>query len=1004
VETSNFDAASAQATGLTVAITTRPGTNDFHGALSDQHWQAKWNGTPYYVKRAYFQQLNAARATGNSPLVQQLESAGRQSNGRSNTYSASLGGPVIIPKLYNGRNKLFFFFNLAGLVDAKPPSYPAGATNVTLPTLANRAGDFSQLLKVDPTRYQIYDPLTTRLDPARPTHYIRNPFAGNIIPQSRIANPAYQSYLNLLPTPNNEPIDPSQEPLNNYQANRMTMNWKYMVETTRIDYVISPKLRLFGSWNHGALWEYMNDWTYSTAKGLESDGKNWHIHVVTLNLVYTLSAQTLVNLSSSFNRTWAGRALEKPFEYKPSDVGLPSYLDDHAGAQHMLPEMDFTGYNVHGANLAISEGAPQVSKKPVWATNLSLTHIRGAHTIHAGVDVRQYWQNVDVRGNLSGAFAFNNAYTRRNDDTFTPAGDLGLTWAAFMMGIPSSMTIATPGVSKAAHTPYYGWYVQEAWRLTPKLTINAGLRIEWELGETERYNRVIGQFDPSAPLPISAAAQAAYAAAPIPELTPSSFQVLGGSLYPGTNGLSRKMNQSQLMWEPRFAVAYQMRPKTVLRAGYGVYYDTINAFTRGIPQTGFSQTTSTNLSNDFGATWLAGNPPGGISPLRDPFPLRANGTRFDDPTNSSLGLMTVAGRNFSYDPFNTRRAHEQRWRAGVQQQIGADTAMEIAYSGSYSDNVYISRNFNSLPGQYWATGNVRNNTIATNLAANVSNPFYLGNFAGLAQSNPLLYQNMSTLGFFTSKTIAKQQLLLPFPQMTGLTQTNSPDGQARTNDLQIAVQRRMSKGLMASFGYTWSSVRAADYYYNSFDPAPSWRESNNGRPHRVTATALYELPFGKGRSFAKSGIANLLFGGFQVSGTWEFQPGPLITFPNLFFNGDLADVAKGPHTLDQWFNTNAGFVTASAAQPAAFQARVFPTYVDGVRADRTNQTDLNAQREFRLSEHRWTLQFRVDALNVMNRTQFAAPNTTPTSSNFGKVTATSEAVNRVIQASAKIRW
>ena len=213
----------------------------------------------------------------------------------------------------------------------------------------------------------------------------------------------------------------------------------------------------------------------------------------------------------------------------------------------------------------------------------------------------------------------------------------------------------------------------------------------------------------------------------------------------------------------------------------------------------------------------------------------------------------------------------------------------------------------------------------------------------------------------------------------------------------------MSQGLSLSFGYTLARTRAADYYYNSFDANPSWRESNNGRPHRIVATGLYELPFGKGKPFAQSGIWNAVFGGFQISSTWEWQPGPLITFPNLFFNGNISDIAKGPHTLDQWFNTNAGFVTASSAQPAAFQARVFPTYVDGVRADHTNQIDVNAQREFKVKE-RWTLQLRVDALNLMNRTQFAAPVTNPTSTDFGKVTATSEAINRVIQATAKIRW
>jgi hypothetical protein len=149
VETSGFDASGLQATGLTVSITTRPGTNEFHGALSDQHWQAKWNATPPVVKWAYFQQLDNAKAAGNTALVQQLLSAGQQSNGRSNTYSGALGGPVIIPKVYNGKNRLFFFFNYAGLLDAKPPSFPQGATNTTVPSMKNRTGDLSQLLQVD---------------------------------------------------------------------------------------------------------------------------------------------------------------------------------------------------------------------------------------------------------------------------------------------------------------------------------------------------------------------------------------------------------------------------------------------------------------------------------------------------------------------------------------------------------------------------------------------------------------------------------------------------------------------------------------------------------------------------------------------------------------------------------------------------------------------------------------------------------------------------------------
>ena len=142
-----------------------------------------------------------------------------------------------------------------------------------------------------------------------------------------------------------------------------------------------------------------------------------------------------------------------------------------------------------------------------------LSHVRGNHTFRAGIDWRGQYRTGGGGGNTSGNFSFNNSWTRRNDDGFTPAGELGHTWAAFLMGLPNSMTVATTD-SYATSNPYYGWFGQDNWRVTPKLSLNLGLRMEYELGPTERYNRMIGWFDPDAALPIAAAAQAAYARTP----------------------------------------------------------------------------------------------------------------------------------------------------------------------------------------------------------------------------------------------------------------------------------------------------------------------------------------------------------------------------------------------------------------------------------------------------------------------------------------------------------
>jgi hypothetical protein len=284
----------------------------------------------------------------------------------------------------------------------------------------------------------------------------------------------------------------------------------------------------------------------------------------------------------------------------------------------------------------------------------------------------------------------------------------------------------------------------------------------------------------------------------------------------------------------------------------------------------------------------------------------------------------------------------------------------------------------------------------------VPNPFLLSNFAGLKTTDPLVYQDMSTLGFYTSPTTRVNQLLRAYPQMTSLSRRNANVGEARTDDLELSFERRFSRGFNAFVTYTRMRDRNSDIYLNEYDPAPSWRESSNARPHRITASGIWELPFGKGRAFAHHGPQNMLLGGWQIGVTYEFQPGALIDFGNLFYNGSLSDINTGTRTFAHWFNT-AGFVTDPAKQPAAYQARVFPTRVDGLRADFTNIANGCLQREFKIRE-RGKLEFRVDALNLQNRSQMAAPVVDPTATNFAQVTAQSRTQNRFYQFQLRLRF
>jgi hypothetical protein len=668
-------------------------------------------------------------------------------------------------------------------------------------------------------------------------------------------------------------------------------------------------------------------------------------------------------------------------------------MDAKAGANHALPIMSFAGYDTLG------QAVPGWTHYEILSIKANVTHIRGAHTLRAGVDVRDHRRNGGDPGNTSGSFAFSNTYTCREDDCQTPAGSLGHSWAAFMMGLPGASNVDT-NATYALSNPYIGWYVQESWRATSKLTLNFGLRMEYEFGLKERYNRFINGFDPSADLPIAAAAQAAYAANPVPELAPSAFTVAGGSVYAGQNGTAR-FPDGELMWLPRAGAAYQINSRTVVRAGYGIYFDTLNAQNQAPDQTGFSRTTSAPTSTDFGQTWLSGDPRNGVSPMTNPFPVRSDGTRFDAPVGPALGVMAKTGSGWTYIDPNFQRAREQRWRVDVQRQFGSNIMISLGYAGMLANDTRLTRKLDFLPAQFWATGTTRNNAIATNLNQNVPNPFYIGNFASLQTSSQVIYQALSSRAFFLSRTIPKNQLLRVDSQMNGLSETGG-FGHTKANSLEAVVQRRFAQGFTVSANFTALHERDRDFYYNQWDLEPSWEETNNGVPYRFAATGIYELPFGKAKPLARSGMWNALFGGWQVAVAYEWQPGPLLNWGNVFYSGDRGSICSVDQIPGRWFNTS-GFVTDPAQQPAAFQARVFPTRIGGCRANGLNRGDANIQRTFKIRES-LAFQLRMDALNVFNKTQFDVPNLDPTSTNFAKVTNNTSSTMRYILIQGRIRF
>ncbi len=1023
IDTTGFDVSQGRGTGAQVIAMTKPGTNQYHGTATEQHWQQRFNGTPYFTRQLYFRSIADAEARGDTLLANQLRHSERQPSGHSNNWAATIGGPVYIPKIFNGRNKVFFFFNYNGFKDNKTEE--ANQFNKTVPTMANRAGDFSNFLRIDSVKYQLYDPLSVRRDTVRTNgaFYIRDPIPGNLIPKSRISMPKMYDFIsNLYPAPNNDPTDPLQEPRNNYMAYATPWLWSYRAYQNRVDVNAAAGHRFYGRWSWNNFDEDRQDWTYSTIRGMNTGGLNRKNMAATVGWTWALSSRTMLDVAGAANEFTSGNRKPVPLDYKPSDLGLPTYLDDYAGDRHMIPRISISGYTDPAPS-----GYPTFTRYRVYSLVANVSHLRGRHSLRLGWDMRLHFQTGSTGGTTSGYFRFDNRYTRRYSDTaLYSAGDIGLSWAAFLLGLNYDSQITAGGANYAGYSPYTGAYLQDQFRVSRNLTLYLGLRMEYEGGPTERYNRVIGYFDPTPKIYVSDVAEAFYRANPtvnattvsgieMPGLPGEKFSVRGGTTFPGVNGVPRNFWQGQWMPMPRVAFAWEVKKGTVIRGGAGAFYDTLNITSNTPNQTGFNRTTTYTTENNAGLNWKTGDPANGISPMVDPFPAVGR-ERFDTATSGALGLDTLTGRSYTFADYGARRAHQYRWRLGIQHQVGRASRVSATYTGSYSSDVYVTNDIDAVPASYWWNGNTRNTAIDSWLNGGVSNPFRLpNNFPGLQSANPALYADMNSQSFFTNSTISRAQLLKPFPQMTGLSQSLTSLGRVRTHGVELAFNRNFTRGWNMNVAYTGTQARAADWFPNPFDDRPAWEQSNSSRPHRLTATGIYQFPFGRRRAFFKSGVLGRILGGMQLAATFETQSGPLLGWSNRYYYGDLSAIAKENPTLDQWFNTRGtacadtpgagtGWERCSQRAPNTYQVRVFPNRIPGLRRDRTLQTNANVQKEIPLKAERWKFFLRFDMLNVFNRYQFDNPNTDPTNTNFGIVQQQTAATNRFLQFQGRLQF
>jgi hypothetical protein len=942
VSTASFDAGEGHTAGASVNVTLKSGTNRIRGEAYE-YFRRDWlSATDFFVKKAGAEK---PKVTYDRP-------------------GFSLGGPVVIPGLYDGRNRTFAFGAVEWLYDEFPEPGPR-----TVPSEAMRRGDFSELLAQN---IQIYDPNTAQRVGSR---IVRTPFPGNIIPTGRIS-PIAQQLMQYFPLPN----QPGNLGTNNYFSSNPRTDDFYSI-STRVDHRLTDKQQVFVRYTGNNRKEARGAY-FGEVNGIVPTG-NFLFRIndgVTADHVYTISSKSVLDIRAGWQRFQEPNVRQHEDLIDPAALGFPPNVAGLFGGAQYFPRVDIGSFAALGDNLGAS------TTHSIYSFQPTLTRMMGSHSVRAGYDARLYKEHNVNLNRQGGEYTFRGNYTRLQDNS----SDLfGQAFASFLLGQPTGGNIDRNG-DRLNHTMYHGVFVQDDWKVSNRLTINLGLRYEYEGATTESENRNVGGFDPNAALAIEAAAKAAYAANPIAQLPPSAFNVRGGLLF-ASDSNPGFFNPDKNNFQPRVGFALQLNQKTVLRGGVGVY--AVPFIIGGILQHGFSQATPLIASDDLGLTFRG--------TLANPYPGGAL-----EPAGAALGVNTFLGQSIGrFAATSMKNGENARYLINVQRELPGQWLFEAGYTGSRGWDITTELDLNPIPAQYLSTSRVRDQANIDLLAQLVANPF-----AGLVPG-----------GTINSATVARSQLLRPFPQFTGVT-TFASDGTTSYNSFQTKLEHRFSKGYQLLVGYTLSRFKERVWRMNAADAEFEERLAGADTPHRLSIMSTYELPFGNGRQLGSNAgrLVDSLIGGWSVQAIGQFQTGFPIDFEdrNVYYDGDpTALKAKYSSNTDVPVFDISGFYFHDAAvqtngvdDPVKQRAdqrknlsnnvRYFPSRLGGVRGPTLKTWDISLVKQVRLAGN-VRAQFHIEFLNAFNQAYFNNANTDPTSVNFGKVT-TQNNLPRDIQLAAKI--
>lgn len=958
IETATFKAEDSRASGGNIVMTTKSGANDLHGEAFD-----------YYQS----QRLNA-----NSWLNNKL---GRQKSiFHRNDFGANVGGPVYLPKVYDGRNKTFFFFSYEGY---RFPS-TAGVSQLTLPTQQMVNGDFSQWVSSKGALIPIYDPTTTRSDGKG--GFIRDPFPGNIIPQDHLS-PLSKRIAKYYPAPNAPGL------VLNYNTVGTGPNKRIEnAHLLKLDQNFGTKNRLAFTWSRNG--EHFNEaydtdplnpvnWgnslPYPLAGRQYYNGDQYYGNVFRVNDTHLITPSLINTLTLGAHRLTHPEhdVTAVPFGQNWGDK-LGGAVKNNPYYNYSFPPVSFQNDNYYGWD----SSKLWDEYHTVYGFDESLSWVKRSHSFKFGYSFQLLMLNTNNRNNAAGNFAFNRLETAAPADN---SGNSGNSFASFMLGALQSGGFTVPNTGMLRF-PYHAFFAQDDWKITPRLTMNIGLRYEINVGAYEKHDRM-SFFDPNLPNPVA-------------DGYPGALRFLGSG--PGREG-RRNLWNNATGWGPRLGLAYQVTPKTVVRAGFGIFYASEKAPGLTPSNTGFTSSPSWS-SADQGITpafyWDQGFPAWQAPPFINP------------GFNTGFGVSWWPADEIAKLP-NTNS-----WNVAVSRALRGNLVLDLTYAGSKGTHLASDRvNYMQIPDQYAKLGSLLNKPIddPAVVALGFRPPFpdfkqVLGSRATLGQS------------------------LRIWPQYSGVGTggMNNHSGNSTYNAVVVKVTKRFSDGLSMVADYTWSKL------LTDADSSEPWiagvvgsqvgagaaQDNSNRRleksygvldlTHMFKFTAAYDLPFGPRRKFVNSGALGQVLGNWNVAAFIYGQSGyPLGVIDNGYSNYLSAGAPRPNVTSLDWRAPVVGDRFDPSQEPylsrSAFQRRTDPTVDPFGNAPRLNgatrspgrfRENISVARSFPIKE-RAHLDFRWEVYDLFNLKTWNNPASADLSNAlFGVVTNANG--NRTMQGGLKL--